>query len=213
MDTSKRDAVATKERILKAGLAEFGLKGTGGARMDKIALRAKCNIRMLYHYFNGKEGLYLACLARVYNDIRAKEKGLNLDGFEPVEAIKRLVKFTFDHMLNNPDFVRMVAVENTESGKYLKKLTILHGDANSLIDRVSDVLKRGLAKGLFRKDVDSVQLYFSILSLSYIHLSNKYSLSVTYNQDLGDKEWLAARRTHVSEMILSYLCDVRTHFA
>ena len=63
----RRDAVATKARILKAGLAEFGAKGYGGARTDGIAKRAKCNVRMLYHYFGGKQGLYLACLEKVYS--------------------------------------------------------------------------------------------------------------------------------------------------
>ena len=66
----RRDAAATKARILKAGLAEFGSKGYGGARTETIAKRAKCNIRMLYHYFGGKEGLYLACLQKVYLHIR-----------------------------------------------------------------------------------------------------------------------------------------------
>ena len=70
------------------------------------------------------------------------------------------------------------------------------------------VLNRGCTEGLFRAGIDPFQLYFSILSLSYLHLSNRHTLSVTYSLDLGDAEWLAARKIHVSELILSYLCDV-----
>ena len=83
----KRDAVATKERLLKSGLAEFGNKGYGGARTAKIAQRARCNIRLLYYYFGGKEGLYLACLERVYTEIRDRERDLNLEKVEPREAV------------------------------------------------------------------------------------------------------------------------------
>ena len=67
---ARRDAATTREKILRAGLAEFGARGFGGARTETIAKRAGCNIRMLYHYFGSKEGLYLACLERVYTDLR-----------------------------------------------------------------------------------------------------------------------------------------------
>ena len=50
-----------------------------------------------------------------------------------------------------------------------------------------------------------MQLYVSILSLSYLHLSNRYTLSFTYETDLADPDWIARRRTHVTEMVLSYL--------
>ena len=80
-----------------------------------------------------------------------------------------------------------------------------------VLDNVSEVLNLGCTEGLFRAGIDPFLLYFSILSLSYLHLSNRHTLSVTYSLDLGDAEWLAARKIHVSELILSYLCDVTSH--
>lgn len=204
---SKRDPAGTKERILKAGLAEFGAKGYGGARTAAIAKRAKCNIRMLYHYYNGKDGLYLACLNRVYGQIRARERDLNLLGLDPVDAIARLVEFTFDHMRDNQDFVKLAGVENTQRGRFLKKLAPLPSAALELVGTIEQILDRGLSAGKFRGDVDPVQLYISILSLSYVHLSNRYTLSITYGLDLGDVTWLGERRRHVTEMIVSYLCS------
>ena len=81
----RRDAAATKARILKAGLAEFGAKGYDGARTVSIAKRAKCNIRMLYHYFGGKKGLYLECLQKVYLHIRGEEQKLSLKELPPIK--------------------------------------------------------------------------------------------------------------------------------
>jgi AcrR family transcriptional regulator len=205
---AKRDPAATKERILKAGLAEFGAKGYGGARTAAIAKRAKCNIRMLYHYFNGKEGLYLACLARVYNHIRAQERALNLADLDPVEAIVRLVEFTFDHMRDNKDFVKLAGIENTLRGRFLKKLAPLPSAALELVTTIEQILAKGRAAGKFREDVDAVQLYISILSLSYLHLSNRHTLAITYGLDLGNPTWLKDRRDHVTKMVVSYLCSV-----
>lgn len=205
----KRDAAATKARLLKAGLAEFGAKGYGGARTEGIAKRAKCNIRMLYHYFGGKEGLYLACLEQVYLHIREEERSLNLSDLPPVEALTKLVHFTFDHMRKNPDFVHMAAAENTMRGKFVKKLPLIAKAAESLVDAIGDILKRGEQECGFRRDVDALQLYVSVLSLSYLHLSNRHTLSATYGEDMTATRWLDDRRQHVSDMILSY-CGAET---
>ena len=201
----RRDPAATKERILKSGLSEFGAKGFGGARTASIAKRAKSNIRMLYHYFGGKEGLYLACLERVYGRIRARERELNLLDLDPPEAITRLVEFTFDHMRQDQDFVKIAGVENTQRGRFLKKLSPLPSAAMELIETIERILKRGQAAGQFRSDVDAVQLYLSILALSYTHLSNRHTLSITYGLDLGDSEWLDERRKHVTKVVTAFL--------
>ncbi|MDA9008982.1 TetR family transcriptional regulator [Alphaproteobacteria bacterium] len=201
----KRDAAATKERILKAGIAEFGAKGFGGARTEGIAKRAKCNIRMLYHYFGGKQGLYIACLERVYTKIRAEEQKLNLHDLEPLEAIERLVKFTFDHMRKNPDFVNLAGVENTQRGKFIKKLPQVANAAGSLISTIEEILKKGVKDKILKEDTDAFQLYVSILSLSYLHLSNRHTISLTYGMKLDDETWLNDRRRHVVEVILAYV--------
>ena len=59
-----RDPEATKARILAAALREFSAKGISGARVDTIAARAKVNKRMLYYYFESKEGLFREILRR-----------------------------------------------------------------------------------------------------------------------------------------------------
>lgn len=201
----KRNAAATREKVLRAGVAEFCAKGYGGARTAKIAERARCNIRMIYHYFDNKEGLYLAALERVYGEIRAREQELDLLHLDPVEGIGTLVDFTFDHMAAHQDFVQLAFIENIQQGRYLSKLELLPKAAMHLVETIETLLARGRRQKLFRPKVDPVQLYISILSLSYLHLSNKHTLSITYGRDLGDPVWLAARRRHVREMVLGYL--------
>ncbi len=201
----KRDPAATKERILHAGMTEFGSKGFGGARAAMIAKRAKCNIRMIYHYFGGKHNLYLACLDRVYSKIRIEERKLNLHLLEPLEAIGSLVAFTFKHMITNPDFVRIAGVENIQGGKYIKSLPLVANAANDLIDTIADILERGAESKLIREGIDPFQLYISILSMSYFHLSNRYTISVTYGRDISNESWLEERQKHVMDIVLSYV--------
>jgi len=200
-----RNAAATKARILKSALTEFGSKGYGGGRIAEIAKRARCNIRMVYHYFGNKHDLYIACLERVYTDIRSEEHALNLQSLEPLAAIEQLVEFTFDHMQKNPDFVRLAGVENTQQGKYIKKVPNVANAAEQLIHNIEKILRRGARSGTIRKGIDAFQLYISILSLCYLHLSNRYTLSITYGRSLNDKQWLDDRRRHVTQMIIGFV--------
>ena len=65
---------------------------------------------------------------------------------------------------------------------------------------------RGLREHVYARDIDPLQLYVSILSLCYVHVSNRYTLSITFNRDITDPGWLDARRRHVQQMVLAYLC-------
>jgi AcrR family transcriptional regulator len=67
------NAEATKERILKAAMAEFSAYGIAGARVDRIANTAGCNKNLIYIYFENKETLFTTVLEknilRVYEDL------------------------------------------------------------------------------------------------------------------------------------------------
>lgn len=201
----RRNAAATREKILKAGTVEFCDKGFSGARTDAIAKRAGCNIRMIYHYFGNKRGLYLAALEKVYADLRAKEEELDLLHLDPVSGMTALVDFTFDYLAEHQEFIRMMTVENIQEGRHLKKSTAVPTAALPLVKSIGSLLRRGQKAGVFRKRVDPVQLYISILSLSYVHISNKHTLSITFGERLDDKRWLARRRRHARDVILAYL--------
>lgn len=201
----QRNAVDTQERILQAAMDEFVVHGYDGARMERIVKGAGCNIRMAYHYFGSKEQLYLAALERVYGEIRRREKELHLDHLEPVEAMRRLVEFTFDHMLDHPEFTSLVRNENLMGGRMLHKSSKVAQETTPLVGLIQDILARGVHDGVFRSGVDPLHVYLSILSLSLVHISNCHTLSIIFQKDLTNPEWLAERRRHAVEIILSYL--------
>jgi AcrR family transcriptional regulator len=201
----RRNPIETKERLLKAGMSEFCIHGYKGARIVSICKKAKCNIRMLYHYYDGKKNLYLACLDRVYMHIRFEESRLNLHLLEPQEALEKLMLFTFNHMEKNLDFIAIVGVENNHKGKYIKQLPTISNAANELIITIEKILNRGVEEKLFRDHIDAFQLYLSILSMSYLHLSNRYTLSFTYERDISDKVWREERYRHIIDMVLTYV--------
>src|SRR5690349_6021938 len=92
---TSRDPEGTKAAILAAAVREFTEHGYGSARIDAIAAHAKINKRMLYHYYGGKDALYLAVLEETYGAIRKAEEKLDLAHREPEEGLRDLVQFTF----------------------------------------------------------------------------------------------------------------------
>ncbi|MEO7337870.1 MAG: TetR family transcriptional regulator [Caldimonas sp.] len=200
-----RDADRTQQTILMAAVAEFHEAGLGGARVERIAERAGVNKRLLYYYFGSKDDLFLAVLEHTYADIREAEKLLRLEHVEPVTAIRRLVEFTWDYYLANPQFLTLLNSENLHRATHLKRSARIRELNSPLIALLDDVLQRGQRAKLFRGGIDAIQLYISIASLCYFYLSNNATLSAIFGRSLRTPAALAERLSHSTEVVLGYL--------
>lgn len=200
-----RDPARTKSEILTVAVREFAEHGFHGARVERITKAAKCNSRMIYHYFGSKEQLYLAALDSVYAAIRNREAKLNFDSGDPVQTARDLVEFTFDYFAENENFVKMIRNENLLNGKYIRRSHMIQDMSQPLISAIGALVDRGHAAGAFGRRPDPVQLYVSIVALSAHHLNNAATLGTVVGQDLTDSNWQAARRTHAVAVILDYL--------
>jgi AcrR family transcriptional regulator len=202
---STRDAERTQAAILAAATHEFARHGLAGARVDRIAARAKTNKRMLYYYFGGKEALFLAVLERTYEHIRAEEQKLNLLDLPPAKGVEQLIVFTWNYFLAHPEFISLLNSENLHRARHLrrsKKIRALH---SPLVATLRELLARGEGEGVFRRGVDPVQLYVSIASLAYFYLSNSHTLSTIFGRDLMAPAAKAERIAHAVEFTLGYL--------
>jgi AcrR family transcriptional regulator len=201
----RRNPARSKESILSAATVEFCRHGYKGGRVEVIARRAKANMRLLYHYFGDKAGLYLAVLERVYGEIRAEEQRLKLGDLGPAEGMRRLVRFTFEFFGSHPDYISLINNENLLRAQHLKKSRYIKSLTLPLVSSIADLLRRGSAERVFRNDADPVQLYVSITALSYFHVSNCHTLSAMFDIDLAAPAWIANRRRHAEDVILTWL--------
>lgn len=202
----RRDAEQTKARLLAAAVREFATHGFSGARIERIVKAARSNMKLLYEHYGDKDGLYLAVLESVYAKLRESESRLQLSSRDPVEALKALVEFTYDHFRENHDFVRLTSGENLLRGRYIRASKKIPALSSPLISALDGVLKRGIASGDFRRSADALQIYVSVVALSCHHLNNRYTLSAAFGTDLADPRWLDKRRTHIVEIVSGYVC-------
>jgi AcrR family transcriptional regulator len=200
-----RDPERTAAAILDAAVREFSDKGYGGARVDAIARRAGANKRMLYYYFGAKEALYLAVLERAYAGIRTAEAALHLTERHPIAAMRELALFTWSYFLRHPEFLSLLATENMQKARVLKRSSRIVDLHSPLVSQIRELLSRGAADGCFRQGTDPVTVYLSFASLSCFYLSNRYTLSVIFGRNLGEKAALAAWGDHIADIVLSWL--------
>lgn len=204
---SKRtnDPERTKRDILEVAMAEFASEGYSGARVDAIAARTRTSKRMIYYYFGGKEQLYLAVLEEAYRSIRALEDQLDIASCDAREGLRRLIEATFDHDERNPNFIRLVSIENIHHGKHLKQNLQLRQLNASVIATLDGILKRGRAEGTFRDDVDAIDLHLAISSYCFFRVANRHTFGALFDRDLSEPKVLAKSRTQIVEMILAWL--------
>jgi AcrR family transcriptional regulator len=193
--------------IVAAAIDEFAARGFKGASMDAIAARTNTTRALINYYFGAKEKLYIAVLEQVYGEIREAEGRLDLDHLPPVDAVRRIVEFTYHYYLTHEGFVRIVVAENQARGRHLRKSRMMRTLNRPIIDRLARVLERGQAEGRFRPDVDPVEVHKSIAALGMFNVTNRYTFGSIFQREMGAKGDVARRRDIVADIILSYLTN------
>ena len=199
------DPDGNKRNIIEVATEEFAGKGFSGARVDDIAAGTKTSKRMIYYYFGGKEGLYIAVLEEAYRKIRSVEATLDLEHQPPARALRTLVGFTFDYQNAHPHFVRLVMNENILNGAYISRSKAIQRLNNTAISALEALLVRGQGEGAFRRDVDPIDLHMSISALCIFNIANRATFSTIFKRDMASPNALNARRAQVVDLIARYV--------
>ena len=200
----KRDPEGVREDILRVAMQEFSENGLSGARIDEIAAKTRTSKRMIYYYFSDKEGLYTRALEEAYRHVRGDEAHLELESVDPIEALERLARFTFHHHRQNPAFIRMVMIENIHHGQYLERSPTIRELNRPAIEKLQSLLARGQKEGVFRHDVDALELHWQISALSFFNVSNRATFSQIFGPSLWADETQEPLAREVAAMVLRY---------
>lgn len=204
----RRDADRTKANIVAVATKEFSDKGYAGARVDQIAAKTHTTKRMLYYYYGDKEGLYQAVLEASYGKIRRLEQRVSDIEDDPVTAVRHLAEITFDHHDRNPDFIRIVANENILKGAHLKHSAAVQNLGSPAVDILGRILDVGRTRGLFRDDVDALDVHQLISSFCVFRVANRYTFKTLFGRDLTAADHRAQQRKMLGDMLVSYLTDL-----
>ncbi|ECC1662068.1 TPA: TetR/AcrR family transcriptional regulator [Salmonella enterica subsp. salamae] len=203
IDTS--NAQSLKEKLLLCAVNEFAEYGYEGARVDNIVKAAECSKQTVYHHFGNKENLFIEVLEYTWNDIRQKEKALDVSGLSPAQAIEKIIDFTWDYYIANPWFLNIVHSENQSKGVHYAKSKRLPDINYSHLELMASLLEKGKALNIFKQDIDPLQVNINIAALGGYYLINQHTLGLVYHISMVSPQALEARRKVIKETILSWL--------
>jgi AcrR family transcriptional regulator len=201
----RRDKDRTRGEILDVAADEFAERGYNGARVDEIAARTRTTKRMIYYYFGGKKQLYMAVLERAYARIRAAEQAVQVDHLDPVTAIRRLAEITFDHHEAHPEFIRLVSIENIHHADHIAELPGLVDLSMPVVQLLDGILRRGRKTGVFRTDVDAIDVHMMISAYCFFRVANRHTFGALFGRDLVDPARRDLYRGMLGDMIVRYL--------
>jgi TetR/AcrR family transcriptional regulator len=156
------------DRILAAAAAEFAARGYGGARVDRIARRARVNKAMLYYHFRSKQGLYRALLRDTFGRAAERLGGIAASGAPPPEQVDEVIAGIAGFIRDHQFFAAIMLRELAESGAHLDAETL---SALAAVPRiVAGIIQRGVEQGAFRP-VHPLAAYFSMLAPMVVYLA------------------------------------------
>ena len=88
--TQKERQERSRKEIYQAALEEFGAAGLEAVTMDSICANHGISKGMMYHYYSNKDELFLLCVERTFQELRAHvERDMaHLSGEDTAAAVK-----------------------------------------------------------------------------------------------------------------------------
>ena len=163
-----RPARVSPDRILAAAALEFAERGFGGARVDRIARRARVNKAMLYYHFKSKQSLYRTLLRGMFTLAGHRLRAIATGDGTPREKLDRAIAGFADLIREHAHFPGIMLREIAESGAHLDRETLA---ALASVPRAFNlIIQEGVAEGAFRP-VHPIFAYFSTLAPIVFYLA------------------------------------------
>jgi AcrR family transcriptional regulator len=156
-----RPARVSPDRILAAAALEFAERGYAGARVDRIARRARVNKAMLYYHFHSKQGLYRALLRQIFTRASERLRAIAASDRPPAEKIDRAIAGIAGFIREHAFFPAIMLREVAEGGAHLDRETL--ATLAAVPRAVSAIIADGISRKAFRP-VHPLAAYFTMLA-------------------------------------------------
>lgn len=156
MKRIERNPQETKQKILSAAMEEFTTVGYHGARVDNIVKKADVNKRMVYHYFESKEGLFKTLMEQELQKLQT----FTME--EPTENVFKGVDYWFQKFDITKNFFKLsLSIDSINSDQ-----AILFEDERKAIFKHSiDIYTSMQKKGILPDNIDPSFYLLAMVSL------------------------------------------------
>lgn len=193
-----RNPEKTRNNLLRAGIRLFSERGYTGVAVDEIVATAGCNKRMLYHYYENKDGLYVAVLESVFSRLERMEIEFLREESDLGKCLENLMEQYFAFLEENPEFVHLLMWENLNRAQFLSRHPQLLSK-NPVVAELQRILKKK------HQNIGAQHLIIQLYSVCFIYQSNKYTLTHTMGLDLHDPKVRRAGIRQAARLMLEGL--------
>src|SRR5438552_14111873 len=116
-----RPATVSPDQILGAAALEFAARGYAGARVDRIARRARVNKAMLYYHFGSKQALYRALLRQVFSRAAERLQPIAAGSLPAAAKIDAVIATMAGFIADQAFFPAIMMREVAEGGAHLDR--------------------------------------------------------------------------------------------
>jgi AcrR family transcriptional regulator len=199
--------VTTKDKIFKEAAFLFSENGFERTTMQKIAERVQISKPAIYYHFPNKQDLFEALIASAMEQARLRLESIAVSDKDPVQKLKDFVVSRFRDCKNHPERSRFLY--DVATGSLRKKISLDHVKMFADQSRnLSNIIKEGKKKKLFRKDLD-----FDEFAFLFIGSMNMYVMSYIkgYIKDLNEQKAHRLVNLLISGIRYSQLDDMTTN--
>lgn len=208
---NRRDPERVRADILRAATTAFVDHGFAGARIDEIARQTQTTKRMIYYYFESKDALFRAVINATFEEFWHEEQQLQVPVDDPIGALRIWSEYRFTHYAQHGDLLRLCATEDSRVADYICPSVTAFEAVSPRNDLLSQILQRGVAAGVFRSDMDALEV--GILSASYaaFHSVFRGTVLTLYSRDMLDSERVDHARRIAGDMMVATLTAMPDH--
>jgi len=164
MTKQKRDATATKAKILRESRTLFSKQGYDATTVDDIAKESKVNKALIYYYFKNKSGLYNEVMSGLFDSIYEEVTQAGENSKTIVEELEIFVKSYANYAYKNPYFPALLLRELSDSGAHVPEM--MFASMRRLFLLLSDILERGREEKVFKESISMVVHFMIIGSIN-----------------------------------------------
>ena len=139
---------ATRERLLDVAVQEFAERGFAGAKVDRIARRARVNKAMLYYHFRSKAGLYLTILREQFAALGEAAAAARAPHLPADEQLTRFIDAIAREAVARPHFPSIWLREIAEGGRHLDETVVMA--LRRVLETLAAILDDGRKAGTLR---------------------------------------------------------------
>lgn len=94
--------------IIAAARDEFAKRGFDGARVERIARRARVNKQLVFYYYHSKRGLFQAVVSGAARELEQALALVSVAEGRPLARLRAALDAQFEFLTRNPDLVTLL---------------------------------------------------------------------------------------------------------